>query len=582
MTYVPLKPPHCDATRCPGAGQTHKVTTANVAGKQRGTHLDLNKTQKKNMWCTRTGSPPLCLRGVSLVSGPSCASRASSSKHCRRTATRSRPPGRKSCVSTGPRPRRYPSRQPGENHWTRGTVAPSSCPPPLLGTHHHPPPVTSLSAPEPRPSLKNRTRPVASKVSRNLVVSLMYPPMAQTPPRTATPPARQVAPESRATRVQQSVRAKALRGSGRRGPGAQRSVERSRVSLESSRAERLLPPNAKMESPQPSRPSMARGCTMGGRSIQRSSTASYSCTAADTEPVLRIPPATNSRSPTAVQPGLTRDPRAASFSHFPVRGSKQSTVRSLEAALSSSRGVRSTQTIFFSNMPSRGLSGPPRASPAAEGPSSWQSLRLSSWDSSPGRRWCSSAGMLVLRPAPRRVVNLRLRVHAQPVGAQQATQRAVVQQQEVLLTGDSGEVLSHETQRGAEQQLVVVRASQRVHPQTVIHREVLKQEPGEVRKEKKVEEGGELEYMRLGDLPGAQVLKGHDLQPVGGHKQILRRVQREPRLTGVNKLDHRLHDGRCDLLQSDLSEAGLHQRAGEHRPEIRTHRCQQDSEEREG
>lgn len=76
------------------------------------------------------------------------------------------------------------------------------------------------------------------------------------------------------------------------------------------------------------------------------------------------------------------------------------------------------------------------------------------------------------------------------------------------------------------------------------------------------------------NLPGAQVLQRHDLKPVGGHKQILCCVQREPCLTGVHKLDDSLHDRRCHFLQSDLSEARLHQRTGEHGPEVRAHSCQ--------
>lgn len=80
------------------------------------------------------------------------------------------------------------------------------------------------------------------------------------------------------------------------------------------------------------------------------------------------------------------------------------------------------------------------------------------------------------------------------------------------------------------------------------------------------------------DVPGAQVLKGHDLKAVGSHKQILSCVQREPRLTGVNKLDDSLHDRRRHFLQSDLSEAGLNQGAGEHGPKVRAHGRQEDSE----
>lgn len=77
-------------------------------------------------------------------------------------------------------------------------------------------------------------------------------------------------------------------------------------------------------------------------------------------------------------------------------------------------------------------------------------------------------------------------------------------------------------------------------------------------------------------------MKGHDLKPVGSHKQVLSCVQREPRLTGVHKLDDSLHDGRRHFLQSDLSETGLNQRAGEHGPKVRAHGCQEDSEGREG
>lgn len=82
-----------------------------------------------------------------------------------------------------------------------------------------------------------------------------------------------------------------------------------------------------------------------------------------------------------------------------------------------------------------------------------------------------------------------------------------------------------------------------------------------------------IHHFHTADLPGAQVLKGHDLKPVGGHKEILGGVQREPRLTGVHKLDDSLHDGRRHFLQSDLSEAGLHQGAGEHGPKVRAHGC---------
>lgn len=55
-------------------------------------------------------------------------------------------------------------------------------------------------------------------------------------------------------------------------------------------------------------------------------------------------------------------------------------------------------------------------------------------------------------------------------------------------------------------------------------------------------------------LPGAEVLKWHDLKPVGSHKQILSCVQREPCFTGVDKLDDSLHDRWRHLLQSDLRE----------------------------
>lgn len=83
-------------------------------------------------------------------------------------------------------------------------------------------------------------------------------------------------------------------------------------------------------------------------------------------------------------------------------------------------------------------------------------------------------------------------------------------------------------------------------------------------------------------LPGAQVLKGHDLKPVGSHKQVLSCVQREPCLTGVHKLDDSLHDGWRHFLQSDLSETGLNQWAGEHGSKVWAHSCQQDSEGRDG
>lgn len=39
VTYIPLEPPHSDSTSCPSACQAHKVTTTNVAGKQRRTDL---------------------------------------------------------------------------------------------------------------------------------------------------------------------------------------------------------------------------------------------------------------------------------------------------------------------------------------------------------------------------------------------------------------------------------------------------------------------------------------------------------------------------------------------------------------
>lgn len=73
-------------------------------------------------------------------------------------------------------------------------------------------------------------------------------------------------------------------------------------------------------------------------------------------------------------------------------------------------------------------------------------------------------------------------------------------------------------------------------------------------------------------------MKGHDLKPVGSHKQILSCVQTEPSLTGVHKLDDSLHDRRRHLLQSYLSEAGLNKRACEHGSKVRADGCQEDSE----
>lgn len=48
VTYIPFKPSHSDATGGPGACQAHKVTTANVAGKQRCTNLKKRETQQVN------------------------------------------------------------------------------------------------------------------------------------------------------------------------------------------------------------------------------------------------------------------------------------------------------------------------------------------------------------------------------------------------------------------------------------------------------------------------------------------------------------------------------------------------------
>lgn len=53
----------------------------------------------------------------------------------------------------------------------------------------------------------------------------------------------------------------------------------------------------------------------------------------------------------------------------------------------------------------------------------------------------------------------------------------MVQQEEVLLPRHAGKVLGHQPQRGPQQELVVVGASQGVHSQAVVHREVLKQKP---------------------------------------------------------------------------------------------------------
>lgn len=48
VTYIPLKPPHSDASSCPSACQAHKVTTTNVAGKQRRTNLISTRKAHEN------------------------------------------------------------------------------------------------------------------------------------------------------------------------------------------------------------------------------------------------------------------------------------------------------------------------------------------------------------------------------------------------------------------------------------------------------------------------------------------------------------------------------------------------------